>query len=401
MRIENIRLESSGARVRVVGTVIWEDCDHPRRDVYFETTDEFSGYLSTDTDAFLTACVMPAFVQGERRLCVAGEICPVLRDGLFTAMALVSHWYNLRRDPLTLDGKIRSAPSPRAREQHAALFLSGGIDSLATLRGNRLNYPSQHPAAFRDGFLVYGLEIEQPSAFEYLLASLSEFARAVGLRLIPVYTNQRHLDDSWQFWSDLSEAAVFSAIAHAFKQGIHTASLASSYDFPNLFPHASHPLLDPNYSSYDVAIRHDGVAFSRLAKTRLVAAWDVALASVRVCNKSESYQPNRLNCGRCEKCVRTQLALLALGSLDRASSFPRMDLSAEFVATTVTLNPRNFQFYGELVPALRRSGREDLARCVQRKLDYYHGVGWRCRLARFDQRYLYGSLRTLKRLVSR
>lgn len=401
MRIENIRFESSGARARVVGTVIWEDCDRPRRDVYFETTDEFGGYLSTDTDAFLTACVMPAFAGGERRLCVEGEICPVLRDGLFTATALVSHWYDLRREPLTLEGVVRSARRPRGPERHAALFLSGGIDSFATLRVNRLNYPPQHPAALRDGFLAYGLEIDQPSSFEYLLDSLSNFARAIGLTLVPVYTNERHLNADWNFWSDLSEAAVFSAIAHAFKPLIHTASIASSYDFPNLYPHASHPLLDPNYSSHDVAIRHDGVAFSRLAKTRLVAAWDAALASLRVCNKSETYQPNRTNCGRCEKCVRTQLALLALGALDRASSFPRTDLSEEFVAATVTLNPRNFQFYGELVPALRRSGREDLARCIQRKLDYYHGVGWRCRLARFDQRYLYGGLRMLKRLVSR
>ena len=39
------------------------------------------------------------------------------------------------------------------------MFLSGDIDSLATLRANRLNYQPRHPATIRDGFVVYGLPV--------------------------------------------------------------------------------------------------------------------------------------------------------------------------------------------------------------------------------------------------
>jgi hypothetical protein len=398
MQIANIRIESTDARMRAVGTVTWEDCGRPSRDVHFETTREFGGYLSIDTDSFLTAAVMAALAHGERRLLVQGEICPVLRDGLVTAMGFVSHWYHLRREPVILEGKTRSTGRPRSAEQRAAVFLLGDIDSLATLRANRLNYLPHHPAAVRDGFLVYGLE-DQPPPFEHLLASLSAFARAADITLIPIYTNLRSLDDSWEFWRDLSVAAGFSSIAHAFKQRISRAYIAAGSDIPNLRPHASHPLLDPNYGSHDVAIRHDGVALSRLAKTRLVAEWDVALAALRVCDRREDYPPGYLNCGKCEKCLRTLLALLALGALERAITFPRSDLFEETVMATIRLHRRNVHFYRELIAPLQEIGRHDLARCIQRKLDRYQAVGWGRPLAAFGRHRLNSSLRTIKHLL--
>ena len=399
MQIANIRIESADARMRAVANVTWEDCGRPSRDVYFETTEEFGGHLSIDTDSFLTAAIMPALAHGERRLLVEGEICPVLRDGLVTAMGLVSHWYHLGREPVILDGKTRSTGRPRSSEQRAAVFALGDIDSLATLRANRLNYPPYHPATARDAFLVSGLE-DQPPPFEHSVASLSAFARAADITLIPIYTNLRSLDDSWELWSDLSGAAGFASIAHAFKHRIGRAYIAAGCDIPNLSPHASHPLLDPNYSSYDVAIRHDGVDLSRFEKTRLVAEWDVALAALRVCDRSEYIPAGYLNCGRCEKCLRTLLTLLALGAIERAITFPRIDLSEEIVMASIPLHRRNVHFYCELIAPLQAIGRFDLACSIQRRLDRYH-ADWRRRFDSFDRHRLDRCLRMIKQLLHR
>jgi hypothetical protein len=396
VKIANIRLESAHARMRAVGTVTWEDCRRPSQDVYFETTEEFGGHLSTDTDAFLTAAVMPALAHGERRLLIEGEICPVLRDGLVTAMGLVSHWYQLRRPPLVLDGKARPTGASRSSAPRSAVFVSGDIDSLATLRANRLNYPPRHPAAAQDGFLVCGLQ-EQPPAFKDLFAPLSDFARAADIRLIPIHTNLRCLDDSAELWSDLSEAAGLASIAHAFKLRIGKAYIAARHDIPNLSPQASHPLLDPNYSSYDVAIRHDGVARSRLAKTKLVAEWDVALAALTVCERAGDVSAGYLNCGECEKCLRTLLTLLVLGAIERATTFPRIDLSEEIALSTITLDRRNVHFYRELIAPLQAIGRDDLAASIQRRLDRYHAAGWRRPLASFGRHRLSGRLRGTER----
>jgi hypothetical protein len=263
-----------------------------------------------------------------------------------------------------------------------------------------MNYPREHPDSLKDGLIVYGLEIEQPEAFEYLLDSLSVVAQAADITMIPVYTNERYLDADWNFWGNVFEGAVFAAVGHALSRRLTVVSLASSYDTPNLHPHASHPLLDPNYSSYELRIRHDGIAFSRAEKTRLLAAWDVALKHLRVCNKTAFYQSGKLNCGRCEKCLRTMITLYTLGVLEQASAFPPTDLSAEFVSNAVKINHTTFPFYGELIAPLREKGRHDLARCIEHKLAAYHRSNWRPALSRIDQEFLDGSLKRLKQSIA-
>src|SRR5438094_4956910 len=58
------------------------------------------------------------------------------------------------------------------------------------------------------------------------------------------------------------------------------------------------------------------------------------------------------------KCVRTRLALVALGKLDRATSFPLGELTPGMLAV-VELTPRNAPFYQECLAPLERLGRHD------------------------------------------
>jgi hypothetical protein len=403
VRIENLRSEKRETRARAAATVTWEDCDRPTQEVYFETDEAFADSLSCNPHAFLVGCTVPAMHYGEERVFIDAEICPELRDGLITAMSLLRHWYyKPERELVRIEAKTRSSlPTPRTPER-AGFFFSGGIDSLATLRANRLNYPMEHPGSIKDGLLVYGLELDKPEAFEYVVHSLSSIAQDAGITLIPVYTNlylnYRYEDaaQNFNFWGDEFEAAAFSAIAHAFTRRFSEVSLASSFDIPNLHPHASHPLLDPHYSSRDLRIRHDGIALSRLAKTKLIVDWDLALHHLRVCNSYRRYQPDRLNCGRCEKCVRTMLALLALGVLDQTQAFPRQDVSAELLRP---VNKTTVPFYGELVAPLRERGRHDLARAIEHKIAAYHDheSGFKAKIKRFDRKYLNS---TLKRMIT-
>jgi hypothetical protein len=413
MRIENLRSEKKGDRARVAATVSWEDCDRPTQEVYFETDEAFADSLSCNPHAFLVGCIVPAMHYGEERVFLDAEICPELREGLITAMSWLRHWYyDPDRQLVRIEAKTRSdLPTPRTPER-AGFFFSGGIDSLATLRSNRLNFPLEHPGSIKDGLLVYGLEIDEPEAFEHVMSSLSKVARDAGVTLIPVYTNVRCLDDDWGFWEYEWQGAVFSAIAHAFSQRLTVVSVASSDDIPSLGlvnskmfqPLGSHPLIDPNYSSSDLRIRHDGIALSRLDRARLVADWDVALQNIRVCNKSERYRSGMLNCGRCEKCVRTMLELLALGALDKTRAFPVDDVSEELVPAR-RLEPGEEYgvaiYYLELLPHLAERGRHDLVRAIEYRIAVYldREPGWRGRIKRFDRKYLDGNLARFKRAI--
>lgn len=203
--------------------------------------------------------------------------------------------------------------------------------------------------------------------------------------------------------------AAFSSIAHILAKRLSSVLINSDHDIPHLHPFSSHPLINHNYSSSDLRIRLEGITLSRLDKTRLLAGWDIALRHLRVCNKTEMYQPDRLNCGKCEKCVRTMLSLLSLGSLEKAYAFPVQDVTEEMVNDSGPFASNTFFFSEELIEPLTQIGRHDLARSIERKIVEYHESERHRELRKkfiepilaFDQKHFHGSLRALKQFLFR
>ncbi|MFL6516317.1 MAG: hypothetical protein ACJ8M1_14955 [Chthoniobacterales bacterium] len=399
MRIEQIHQSSSASRRRTSAQITWEDSDRPQQEIYFEIEGQLGDALSMETDAFVTASVMPALWHGEKRIKIEGELCPDLRDGLITTMAVISDWYQLSRPLAVLEASPRKHPVARPTDR-AGFFLTGGIDSLATLRMNQLNFPTSHPGAFKDGILIFGLEIDKAEDFEHVSKWLGELAEHTGIKLVPVYTNERLLEPDWNFWIDVFEGAVLAAAGHALGGRLTSATIASSFDIPNLHRLASHPMLDPFYSSHRMRIRHDGAAYSRFEKTRILSEWDLGMQYIRVCNVTENYRTDQLNCGECEKCIRTMLTLLALGALGKTRAFPNREFTADFIKEKANLHRKNFRFWPELAAPLDRIGRTDLADAVRFVCARYRGeVGWKGAMRRFDRERLNGGVGALKRAI--
>ncbi len=387
-------------------TVIWEDRDRPHQDIYFETTAEFASDLSCNPHAFLLACIIPALHYGEKRLALDAPICPELREGLVTAMSLIRHWYGYNRPLVKIEAPLQSHPPTRSTPPRTAFFYTGGIDSLANLRVNRLNFPLSHPLSIKDGLLVYGLQDTTRENFEKIVNSLTALAQEAQIQLIPVYTNiSSHIRDleyiegkynyDWRFWIFEFIGSALAAVAHAFSSRLTTVSISSSDDIPQLAPLGSHPLLDPNYSSYDLQIRHDGISLSRLAKTKIVADWDLALAHLRVCDW-QKLPPGLFNCGQCEKCLRTMTALVALGALEKTRVFPQTDVSQDLLLAGVNIDGLDVEAsYLELIPLLNQKGRQDLVRAIQHLSTRYREKDWKGWLKRFDRTIFKGNLRHL------
>jgi hypothetical protein len=399
MRIENISIEQRSDRARAAARVIWEDTPRTPQEIYFETFGEFADTLSASPHAFVVASTIAALRHGEQRITVEAGICPELKVGLNTAARLLRFWSGDARPPIKIESQQAWRPRP-LKSRRAAFCFTGGIDSLATLRVNRLHFHPNDPGYFRDGVLIFGLEVERLDSFQCVMDVLARFASCAGITMIPVFTNVQDLEKNWTFWTDEFEGAVLASVGHGLSERIGTLSIGSTYDYGSLHPHGSHPLLDPSYSSSEVQIRHDGVALSRLEKTQLLADWPAALQALRVCNHPELYTPGLLNCGTCEKCVRTLTALLIAERLDCASTFKRREVTPELIAST-QLNDTSFPFWTELAAPLRQQGRDDLADAVDKTIARYRGeYGWRGALRRIDRVHLNGSLRAVKQAFS-
>ena len=372
MKLSNLHMRKKDGLTRAVASVAFEDSDQPAQEIFIETETAYAESIFANPHAFAVGCIIPALYFGERRLALDEAICPRLKEGLESVMVLMHHWTAGTFQPLAIDAPLGRTALHEEKKRHAGIFLSGGMDSLAALKRIRDNYAPTHTGYPRDALLVHGFDIggviergAKYHVFERAKAAMAPVATEADLALIPIYTNIRHLCDNRDLWLNQFFGAVLAAAVHAFSPRINLAWLASSYDIPHLHPCGSHPLLDPEYGSADLQIRHRDVGLSRMEKLKMVAGWEVAFQNFRVCLANV---PEKLNCGRCEKCVRTMLELEAMGLLDKTRAFEENAVDPSWLdAFSITIRVRE-PFYKELVEPLRARGRGDLAEKIEEKL---------------------------------
>lgn len=403
MKIRNFIKTTTALKTRVSATVIWENCDRPEVEVFFETSAEFGNDLVINPNSWLLACALPAMRYGEDRISLDMPISPEIKDGLINSMKCLIDWHGGERKVIKIDAPLEQEVLFLDKPARAGALFSGGIDALAMVRDNHLNFAADHPRHIKDGILVYGVlegENEYDPSFQNVVNAVDAMANDAGINLIQVYTNAyahfRDLDADFGFWRFEYHGSFLAAIAHAFAPRLSYASIASTYDFANLEPWGSHPLLDPLYSTANLAIRHENAALSRLEKTKLVGEWDVALKHLRVCNEKESYSEGNYNCGKCEKCVRTMTAFLSLGLLDQITTFKEKDVSKEKLVNTCYLSDSYEEnCYRELIEPLTKIGRQDLVDGIYQIIRRYHEQDLKGVVKRLDRAFFDGNLLNL------
>jgi hypothetical protein len=400
MKIENLRTGKNGTRARVSATLIWEDRDRPSQEIFFETTEEFADALTCNPNAFFCACAIPAMHYGEKRIAIDSPICPDLKEGMEIAMDWIRHWSGKKaRQPFKIEAKLKSQPI--ATTPRSGLFFSGGVDSLGALRANHLNFPPDHPSSIKDGLLISGFVggLEDPGdGYEIVSNAIINLAKDAGLTLIPAYSNVyahfKDLDQNFAFWRSSYHGSLLASVAHAFSNRLTSVSIAATYDIAHIDPWGSHPLLDVNYSSRNLKIKHENVNLSRLEKTKLISDWDIVRTNLCVCNDvTQSYQVGKLNCGKCEKCIRTKIGLEALGVLEQFKIFPDKHLSEKLIVDSIKiLDTYEESCYLEAIEPLKARGRHDLVRGINRVVDRFHEKDLKGTIKRFDRTFLKGNL---------
>jgi hypothetical protein len=102
-----------------------------------------------------------------------------------------------------------------------------------------------------------------------------------------------------------------------------TLLLSAAVAYDEFDPWGSTCLTDPLCSTSATRVWHYGAGTDRLRKIEFLAPSDVAIDHLHVCWRDASER----NCGACEKCFRTLLALDMAGARDRARTLPAGEFS--------------------------------------------------------------------------
>ncbi len=405
MRITDLRLARTGDTARATARVTWEEIPRPPFDLSFETTGPGAEDFGAEPEAFLLASVLPAMKNRERRVFVEGRLCPRLADGVTAAIALLGDWYRTPRGPVAIEpseGFRAIAPRQPAR---AAFFLTGGVDSLHLLRTNRSHYPPGHPNAFQDAISVFGhlcADGDESPWVERVRPVIARIAARSGLEIVFFRTNVWRLEPNLPFVTEESLSASLLSTIHLLRRRWTRVSIATGRDAGSEVVRGTHPMLDPLYGSSAVDVRHDPSPFNRFERLAQLSATPGGVEDLVVCLAYPD--PPDLNCGRCEKCVRTMTQLVALGKLSEAQLFPR-EVRPETIRA-ISIKPIEAAYWIEIVPALAARGREDLVEAIRERLAetrrferWSRDEGWKGRLRKLDRRFLGGRLLGLRRRI--
>jgi hypothetical protein len=307
-------------------------------------------------DAFVPAALLASMVYGED-LTIEAPVSDRLLQQCGTIMDIYSCWHQI--SPIRVDAYSKPATGSGGRS--CGLFFSGGVDSMYSL--------IKHQQTINHLLLVHGFDgaIPHQAAFPELLVRAHQAAAERGKKLIWVETNLRNFTDSaisWIWYAGAGLASVGLLLSNVLSR----CYIASSHDYKAQVPWGSHPLLDPLWSTEALEFLHDGCEAARARKVKTVAEASWPLQYLRVCYED----PSQLNCGRCEKCIRTMLELYVAGALDKSPTFPgiselalrRLILSNESVERhyveilgLLGINPEGQRYRAAIQYALRRSAR--------------------------------------------
>jgi len=327
--------------------------------VWFEVVDELGAYLSDTANPWLVVMLPIALETG-------GDIesdlpaDPLLVENLYGLANILRSWY-----PDLQPVRFKTKPAvAKVSPAYTASFFSGGIDAWFTaLRYSEV--PGITPVGHVDEFLtVWGFDIDitDPGEFALMKAPLVPGAKALGKPLVEVATNLRENRTFWKTrWGPLCHGAGLGVVGLILEKRYKKVIAGSTLPFQNLQPWGSHPLTDTLLSTSRLDYVHDGAAFTRFEKTKLIAKSDLALKHLRVCN---SHQVSS-NCSMCEKCYRSMAALELLGAFDKCESFPRaMSLAS---LSKVYIGSESVRgYFQEIREVAREYGRSDIASAVDR-----------------------------------
>jgi hypothetical protein len=345
--------------VRTWGDVTYDDGHAGER--YWLDVPDGAGGPAAPGDPWLVWLAPLAATLGEPLRIPVGCDAALL-SGVREVLRVWTAWY-AALTPVAIETEALPAAAPAPR---AASFFSAGVDSFFTALRHAHGEGTPETVRIDDHVFVWGFDIplSNEPAFRRVLDSVGHAAAAMGRRLVPVITNLRETRFGVTDWSRLSHGAALAGIAHALGARYGTVLIPSSAGYRDLRFWGSHPLTDPMLSSSRVRIVHDGPAFMRVEKTEYVARHAVALAHLRVCYRD----PAGGNCGRCNNCYRTMLALEALGVLGHTATFDRRWLDLRRARRVYCPNDFDIRQFGYVRDLARRAGRADIARAVERTL---------------------------------
>ncbi|HVT95022.1 MAG TPA: hypothetical protein VHD76_19380 [Bryobacteraceae bacterium] len=325
------------------------DCPQPFR-VWFRFSGLSAGQVECSGNPFVPALLGVAMWL-RRPVEIESPVSPLLLEGAARIMRIWHGWSRSMR-PVEIRAGVLSEQYTQGRE--AACLFTGGVDSFHTLTEN---LATETGSARVTHLLFLGGQTDMALGNDALYRArcgvISEIAEELQLGVIFGATNVRDILPGWTLEWGVRAGSNVVAPSLCLSPLLDRVFTSASFTYDAPFPWGCHPFTDPLWNTARIRFEHRGCEVARDGKViQSICRSATALRYLKVCNDGEA---TGYNCGRCEKCLRTMIALRAVGALDRCRTLPH-EIPLDAVARLNACVPITRIFMVENLDRLRRTG---------------------------------------------
>lgn len=313
--------------------------------------------LRSAPEAWATALCLPAARNGAH-LELADPVDRRWRAGAAANVALAASWWGGDGD-LPVAAPTRRLPRLGRPAPGRALCFTGGVDSFFSL------LTGHHAPTHLLYVLGFDVALDDHRRADAVEALVRTVARERGLDAIVVRTDllahPRFASISWEH----THGAALAAMAQLLAPTIGEVVIPPSYAAERLVPWGSRPDLDPRWSVPGrTRIVHGDASGRRIDRVRAIAHDPLVHRHLRVCWE---HLDDHLDCGRCEKCVRTMAMLACVGQLEATTTFPTRHQLPDVIDDLPALPPGIVPLWRDLLPLeVPDAARAAIERLLQR-----------------------------------
>jgi hypothetical protein len=274
-------------------------------DLWFQFNKSIIQPNDTDCDSYLLAVLMDA-MRESRNIVIKGSVSKLLLSNLVEYQSIWYKWVPHMYSKIEIEAD--SLNDNESVNNGAVCAYSGGVDATFSVWRHVKKKWSYRSQEIKLCTMVHGFDIplDNDIAFENSLTTSSTTLKELNLGLMPIKTNCKEISNS--NWEHSFMCMLIAALSN-FKNMAGTIIVGSGepYEY-NIKAWGSTPVADYLLSADGFSVMHDGASHSRTEKVEEITEWKTGVDSLRVCWEGDLKDSN---CGKCEKCLRTQFNFLA------------------------------------------------------------------------------------------
>lgn len=187
--------------------------------------------------------------------------------------------------------------------KRAVMAFSGGVDACYSLHAHQSKSLGRRSKEIDLGLLIIGFDIERdnPEWIEIAKDANKRILASYGTKQTVVETNWKDFCVDWEMSFGFGVTATLHHFNKSYQFGVWSADEDYRYE---VRPWGNHSSQNPLLSDRSFPILATGAGLDRSSKVRTISDNPEILRNIRVC---WAFPAGLLNCGKCEKCVRTYL----------------------------------------------------------------------------------------------